>query len=391
MIATDTLEDWLLLRRLPGIGPMAIQRIRKHFGSLSAFIDAGENRRRQSGLEPGIATALRHRETAIEGVETDLAWQAGGPDRHILTQEDPRYPAQLGQIPDPPPVLFIRGDVEALNSEQLAIVGSRHATPGGLHSAGDFAAHLAASGLAITSGLALGIDAEAHQGALAVGGTTLAVMATGPDRLYPREHRGLAGEILDGGGALVTEMPVSTPVSRGLFPRRNRLISGLSLGVLVIEAGAKSGALGTAYAAQEQGREAMALPGSIHNPVARGCHRLIRDGARLVETAEHVIQEIRNMAGPLNEYPVQTKSSRQCTRPVGTSASAESGGESLDSDYQALLNAMGYDPVSFDRLAERLGLTPDILSSMLLSLELKGLVAPCNGGRYMRTNQGNAG
>ena len=387
MATTDTLNDWLLLWRLPGVGPMAIKRIRKQFGSLSTFIDASETQRLQSGLEPAIATALRHRETATQGVEADLTWQAGGPDRHIVTPDDARYPVQLSHIADPPPVLFVRGNVEALKTHQLAIVGSRHATAGGLHSAGDFAAHLAASGLSITSGLALGIDAEAHQGALAVKGTTIGVMATGPDRLYPREHRHLAREILDNGGALVTEMPVATPVSRGLFPRRNRVISGLSLGVLVIEAGEKSGALGTAYSALDQGREAMALPGSIHNPVARGCHRLIRTGARLVETADHVIEEIQNAAGPLHGFLAETTA----THHGAPSADTAPISESLDSDYQALLEAMGHDPVSFDRLTERLGLTPDILSSMLLSLELKGLVAPCNGGRYMRTNQGNAG
>ena len=376
------LRSWLLVHRLPGIGPAAIAAILDGFDSPADYLAATEAAREARGLDPAIVRAPRQAARVQAGVEADYQWYRAGAERHVITLADTRYPAALRDIPDPPGVLFVRGDPEALATPQLGIVGSRNATPGGLHSAGDFAAHLAASGLTITSGLALGIDAEAHQGALAAGGQTVAVMATGPDRLYPREHAALATQITKA-GALVSEMPTGTAVNRGLFPRRNRLISGLSLGVLVIEAGMKSGALSTAYAALEQGRETLAIPGSIHNPVARGCHRLIRDGARLVETAEQVIDELRPLAGAFALAAPPSTARRE-----GSPAAPE---RPLDADYQDLLAQMGHDPIGFDQLAERVGLTPDILSSMLLSLELKGLVAPCNGGRYMRTDNRTGG
>ncbi len=389
MATEQTLRDWLTLVRLPGIGPSAAAEIRRHYDSPAAFLDASEAHRQRKGIRPPIVQAPRGRESVQAGVEADLAWQADADDRHIVTLDQPNYPASLARIADPPPVLFVRGDLAALATPQLAIVGSRHATPGGLHSAGDFAAHLAATGLTITSGLALGIDAEAHQGALAAGGQTIAVMATGPDRLYPRENQALAHEIA-AAGAVVTEMPTGTPVVRGLFPRRNRLISGLSLGVLVIEAGLKSGALSTAYAALEQGREALALPGSIHNPVARGCHRLIRNGARLVETADHVVEELRSLADALTLELPDAGPAVGAANATSTDT-GDAPAEALDADYQKVLKEMGHDPISFDRLAERVGLTADILSSMLLSLELKGYVTPCNGGRYMRADNRTGG
>ena len=373
------LRSWLLVHRLPGIGPAAIAAILDGFDSPADYLAATEAAREARGLDPAIVRAPRQAARVQAGVEADYQWYRAGAERHVITLADTRYPAALRDIPDPPGVLFVRGDPEALATPQLGIVGSRNATPGGLHSAGDFAAHLAASGLTITSGLALGIDAEAHQGALAAGGQTVAVMATGPDRLYPREHAALATQITKA-GALVSEMPTGTAVNRGLFPRRNRLISGLSLGVLVVEAGRRSGALGTAHQAVEQGREVMAIPGSIHNPVAKGCHQLIREGARLVEKADDVIEEIRK----LPEGWMMTTAEAAATG-AGDDGPADAPAETaLDADYMALLEAMGYDPIGFETLAERTSLTPDILSSMLLSLELTGHVAPCNGGHYMR-------
>ncbi|MDR9414064.1 MAG: DNA-processing protein DprA [Spiribacter sp.] len=376
MMTEAALRDWLTVWRLEGVGPGVYRQILDAYETPSAFLAASQADRRHHGIPPKVVQAASDAHRVNPGVDADLRWLDAEDNRHLLTQTDPRYPDALRAIPDPPPVLFVRGDLACLSAPQLGIVGSRHATPGGLHSAADFSAHLAAAGLVITSGLALGIDAEAHQGALAAGGQTIGVMATGPDRLYPREHEALAREIVDN-GALITEMATGTPVKRGLFPRRNRLISGLALGVLVVEASAKSGAMNTAHTALEHNREVMAIPGSIHNPVARGCHRLIREGARLVETAEDVIEELRGLTGPLN--------------PTATKPAPDTSEDTLDADYHAVLARMGYDPVRFDWLAEQLALTPDILSSMLLSLELKGLVKPCHGGRYMRTDNRTGG
>ena len=277
-------------------------------------------------------------------------------------------------------MLFVRGNVEALRTPQIAIVGARHASANGRRTTEEIAAHLAATGLTVTSGLALGTDTAAHEGALAVEGKTLAVMATGPDRLYPRENRALGHQIIEQ-GAIATEMPVGTPVARGLFPRRNRLIAGLSVGTLVVEAGRNSGALGTAYRAIEAGRETMAVPGSIHNPVAKGCHALIRNGARLVESAEQVLEEISGAVERLMP---------ECTldpdTPPPETASAPADWSRLDPQEIGLLEAMGHDPIAFETLLERASLTPDILSSMLLKLELSGDVTPCSGGHYMRTS-----
>ncbi len=376
----DAIDHWLTLARLPGVGPQSQNAILACYASPEAYLGASESDRRAKGLTGKAVTAPRQIDALATAITSDRQWQDGGPDRFILPRDDARYPPQLLRIADPPAVLFVRGQLETLREPQIAIVGSRHASANGIQTAEEFAAHLAAAGLVVTSGLALGIDAAAHAGALAVEGRTLAVMATGPNRLYPRENQALAQSIVTQ-GAIVTEMGTDTPIQRGLFPRRNRIISGLSLGVVVIEAGIKSGALGTAYAGLEQGREVMAVPGSIHNPVARGCHRLIRDGSKLVENATHVIEEIAHLQGAAGfdlDQP-DTQVSPQNTRAEPS--------DTLDEDYQAVLHALGYDPLSFDVLVERTGLTPDILSSMLLSLELKGYVVPCNGGRYMQTNK----
>ncbi len=371
----DDLEPWLAVWRLPGIGPAMFAEILKAYEDPGHYLGASESDRKQRGLEGDGVTAPRELEAVQAGIEADRRWMESEDNRHIIHLRDPRYPSLLKELNDAPPLLFVRGSLDALAEPQLAIVGARSASKNGIHAAEEFAAHLAASGLTITSGLALGIDAAAHEGALAAKGSTIAVMATGPDRLYPRENRHIADAIIEQ-GALVTEMPTGTPVVKGFFPRRNRIISGLSLGVLVVEAGRKSGALGTAYCAIEQGREVMAIPGSIHNPVARGCHQLIRKGARLVETVDDVIEEIKGLRGRFT----------LTAPPPDDDGDNDRHHETLDVEYQALLTAMGHDPIAFDQLAARLSLTPDILSSLLLSLELRGYVAPCNGGRYMRTS-----
>jgi DNA processing protein len=297
-------------------------------------------------------------------------------EHHLVTREHPAYPPLLIDIFDAPTILFVRGDVEALTLPQLAIVGSRNGTPGGVDTARRFAAHLANAGFCITSGLALGIDAAAHDGALRGGGRTVAVCATGPDIVYPRRHEELADAIA-ASGAVVTEFAVGTGARREQFPQRNRLISGMSVGTLVVEAGLRSGALITARYAAEQGREVFAVPGSIHNPTARGCHRLIRNGAKLVETSDDIIEELPGMLAAIGEHVEQN---------VDQQANRASTG--LDPEYQRLLEFMGWDPVNVDVLVSRSGLTADEVCSMLLILELEGRVQPLFGGCYIQREEG---
>jgi DNA processing protein len=302
-----------------------------------------------------------------------------GPDAHLLTPSDAGYPALLREIARPPPQLFIRGNVDALSLPQLAIVGSRNATPVGAETAHSFASYLATRGFCITSGLAEGIDAAAHRGALAARGRTLAVCGTGPDTVYPRQHERLADEIVAAGGAIVSEFAPGTPVFRANFPRRNRLISGLSVGTLVIEASVRSGALITARHAMEQGREVFAIPGSIHNPVARGCHHLIRSGAKLVETAADIVEELSGLLAVLGLEDTRQRE--------GPSPEATDGAGEPDGEYGQLLAAMAWDPVDADSLVARSGLTIGEVSSMLLLLEMRGSVRALSGGRYQRAGK----
>lgn len=373
------LDSWLCMARLKGVGPQASNRILEAYGDPDRYLAASEADRVRRGLPKAAVTAPRDRAAVADGIAADRRW-AEAADCHIITRDDPRYPPALARIGDPPPVLFVRGDADVLVEPQIAVVGARHASESGRRTAEAFAAHLTAAGLTITSGLALGIDTAAHEGALAVGGATVAVMATGPDRVYPRENHPLAHSIGQH-GAIVTEMPVGTPVTRGLFPRRNRLIAGLSVGTVVIEAGRNSGALGTAYRAIDSDREVMAVPGSIHNPVAKGCHVLIRAGARLVESADQVIEEIRAaVEGFTPQTPAPMAGGNDDTDHPKSDWAA------LDEEEIAVLEAMGHDPIAFETLLRRASLTPDILSSILLKLELSGDIAPSSGGYYMRTS-----
>jgi DNA processing protein len=296
---------------------------------------------------------------------------AGAGTRRIRAA-DPGFPPQLRAIADPPPLLYVRGDAAILAAPAIAIVGSRQPTPAGRDTAFDFARQLAGCGLVITSGLAAGVDAAAHRGALDAGGRTVAVCGTGLDRCYPEHHRDLAERIAQC-GALVSEFPPGTPPLPGHFPRRNRLISGLCLGVLVVEARHRSGSLITARLAAEQGREVFALPGSIHNPLARGCHRLIRDGARLVETVEEIVAGLQqDLFGSLLPPTPQA--------PAGPAISAAP----LDSDGKILLNACGFEPVGVDTLVARTGFSAAAVASMLVLLELHGEVESSAGGLYCR-------
>jgi DNA processing protein len=300
------------------------------------------------------------------------------PGHHFIPFGSPRYPPLLAQLRDPPAALLVRGDPDVLGLPQLSIVGSRNPTSGGLDDARCFAAHLASAGLAVTSGLAIGIDAAAHRGALAAGGRTVAVCGTGLDIDYPRANAGLAAEIASS-GALVSEFPLGTPATRGNFPRRNRIISGLSLGTLVVEAAVRSGSLITARLAAEQGREVFALPGSIHNPLARGCHRLIRDGAKLVETADDIFAELGPLAAALAGKPgVDRPGPAKIAETTALSSPA------LDKGYEILLDALGFEPASVDVLIARTGLKADEVASMLLILELEARIDAWPGGLYAR-------
>lgn len=307
-----------------------------------------------------------------EGIARDLAWLEG-PHRSLLTADDPRYPPQLAAVRGMPPALFVEGDPSALSRLQVAIVGSRAPTPVGRETAFDFAARLAAVGFSITSGLAAGIDGQAHRGALAAQGVTIAVCGTGLDRVYPDEHRELASRIA-AAGALVSEFPTGTPPRSQNFPRRNRLMSGLARGVLVIEAASRSGSLITARLAGDQGREVMAVPGSIHNPLTRGCHRLIREGAALIETIDDVLAAL-GVSLPAGALENARK----------TGDGAEFPGGALDSDAEMLLNALGFEPAGLDRLVQRTGLAAHSVISKLQLLELEGRVQTLAGGRYSRT------
>jgi DNA processing protein len=289
-------------------------------------------------------------------------------NHHLIRLGDDMYPELLARIAGPPAQLYVNGDPEIMHLPALAIVGSRNPTTGGAQTAFEFARHLGATGFCIVSGLAQGIDAAAHRGALSAGAPTIAFLGHGIDRVYPAANRDLARDIARR-GALVSEFPLGTAPGRALFPQRNRLISGLCLGTLVVEAARHSGSLITARLAAEQGREVFAIPGSIHNPLSRGCHQLIRQGAKLVEAADDILSELAPLAG----HMLQT---------VDQSTGSDPSPVEVDAEYVKLLEAIGHDPVNADELVARSGLTIEQVSSMLLILELEGKIEKLSGGRY---------
>ncbi|HEY5682500.1 MAG TPA: DNA-processing protein DprA [Sulfuricaulis sp.] len=366
MLSRETLAMWFTLRRLPGVGGRTQRDLFEHFGSLENIFSASRGQ-----LDKVLAGKSAAIEALLDGphsqnLQHEFDW-LGQTNHHLLTWTDSDYPPLLREIPDPPLMVYVIGHREVLSHPQIAIVGSRNPSPMGRENAQAFARSLAGAGLTITSGLALGVDGAAHRGALAAGGKTIAVTGTGLDRVYPARHRDLAHEIIEH-GALISEFPLGTPPLPENFPIRNRLISGLSLGTLVVEAALQSGSLITARLATEQGREVFAIPGSIHAPQARGCHALIRQGAKLVETAQDVLEELGPLAN-VTRYLVPEK---------------EAMPTSLNPPMTALLKQIGHDPVSIDALIERSGLTADAVSSMLLQMELSGLVASCPGGKVQR-------
>ena len=294
-------------------------------------------------------------------------------ENRIIESDSDDYPELLRGIPGPPALLYIVGNAEALHMPALAIIGSRNPSRGGKENAYEFAKHLGRSGFCIVSGLAQGIDTAAHEGALAAGAMTVAFLGHGIDRVYPSVNRDLAHRISQN-GTLVSEYPLGSPPRREHFPQRNRLISGLSLGTLVVEAARRSGSLITARLAGEQGREVFAIPGSIHNPLSRGCHQLIKQGAKLVENADDIVSELGSLAGHLMQNDTNQEKE-------------ESQNIEHDADYEILLNSLSYDPTSADELAENSGLTIDQVSSMLLILELEEKIEALTGGKYSLRNK----
>ncbi|MGH8123193.1 MAG: DNA-processing protein DprA [Rudaea sp.] len=366
---------WLTLLRAPGFGAAPVRALlARHGDAVVALAQA-----RRDASEEARAWFVAPDQSALDQDETWLA----AADHHLIVFGAEDFPVLLRDIASAPAALFVAGDAAKLWSPQIAIVGSRSASAGGLANAKAFARAFVEAGMAVTSGLAEGIDGAAHAAALDAGGATIAVLGTGIDLVYPRQHAELAARIV-ANGALVSEFPPVTPGHPKHFPRRNRIISGLSLGTLVVEASVKSGSLTTARYAAEQGREVFALPGSIHSPLARGCHKLIREGAKLIETAQEVLDELRGVGAVLADGLRQ----RLAMDDGGMAnshhaANAPTTAHCDDPDYARLLAALDHTPVTLDELAERTQLPAAALSSMLLVLELDGF-AIAQGGRYAR-------
>lgn len=359
MVLDKDLEQWLRLSLMPGLGDHAFRRLLFAFGTPEQIFAAGHGALGKI-VPMRLASAICDG-GAHEGLAAVADW-LGDPANSVVTLADAHFPKALLQTPDPPPLLYVKGRADLLNVPALAIVGSRNATPQGAALAESFARTLSDSGLTIVSGLALGIDAAAHRGGLAGKARSVAVVGTGLDVVYPARNRALAHE-LAAEGALISEFPLGTGPIGTNFPRRNRLISGLVRGCLVIEAASHSGSLITARLANEQGREVFAVPGSIHSPLSKGCHLLIKQGAKLVESAQDILEELH--------MPV----------PV---AEAANGAPHSDTRAQALLEHLGFDPCDIDTLSARSGLASDVVSSLLTQLEIEGIVAAVAGGRYQR-------
>jgi DNA processing protein len=369
-LTTEDQAAWLRLARVPGVDVSMVKQWVSAAGGAAQLCSASARRLTELAIPEAARASLGALGTLDIG--RDRAWLEA-PDHHLVPCTCSSYPPLLAETPGAPLALYVEGDPAVLAEPQLAIVGTRNPTAAGRETAHAFAEFLSATGLTITSGLAEGIDAAAHRGALASGGRTVAVCGTGLDLVFPREHAALAREIAVR-GALVSEFPIGTPARRANFPQRNRIISGLALGTLVVEAARRSGSLITARIAGEQGREVFAIPGSIHNPLARGCHALIRQGAKLVESAEDVLNELPALAGALAEI----------SRPPAT-ARGKIAGDELDKDYEILLDALGFEPASVDKIVERTEFAAEAVASMLLILELKGLVEARTGGTYCRS------
>lgn len=430
------ISAWLKLTLANGVGSSVQRSLLKEFGSPQAIFDAGELL-----IEKYIGQSKAQKLFAAqtdEIIEQTLTWLQLSEQHHIITLADENYPKILLNISDPPTIIYARGNIELLNHQGLAVVGSRNATPQGLLNAENFCQVIANFGLPIISGLALGIDSAAHKGALkAANGATLAVIGTGINRMYPASNKNLALQILEQNGLIITEFPLNTSPSPENFPRRNRLISGLSLGILVVEATIDSGSLITAKLAAEQGREVFAIPGSIHSPLSKGCHKLIRQGAKLVETANDILEELRFKPYVPNIKKVEPKlvikkenieniennienniektdkiendkitkakatnkntktATKNKTKPKTTNKKTakntinkiKSNNENNNDDnINKVLNFMGYSPCTLDELVERTNISAAEILTHLLTLEMQGKISTIPGGSYQRLN-----
>lgn len=383
----DREETLALLRLIAAAGRRAPRRrLLETQGSASAALAAGRAAWRAAGLDTAQQGSLGLRSGSGADVVTAWAgWLDAAPGRRVVGWHEPDYPALLREIDSPPLALWVAGDVDLLWHPSVGVVGSRAASAGGIGNARAFARALADSGLAVVSGMAAGVDTAAHEGALAAPeGRTVAVLGTAIDRPYPRRNTGLHACIA-ATGAVVSELPPGAEYGRGAFPSRNRILAGLSLGVLVVEAALRSGAAITARLAAESGREVFAIPGSIHNPKARGCHRLIRDGAALVETPREVLDGLAPLAAAL-AHRLRGRLAAPMTCTGNTSAMAGDDGPTASPCHQRLWQALGHDPTSMDELVSRTGLTAAELGSMLPLMELEGRVA-VEHGRYSRKSQ----
>jgi len=372
----EELKSWIKLWRVSGVGSKYFQRLLDSFDSPADVFNASSSSLKHAGISQNLANAILDDKDS-DSATTDLEWLNTADDHYIISIQCPEYPTLLKQTDSPPPLLYVHGNLSIINDPQLAIVGSRNPTQSGMTSAYDFSKHLGQTGLCITSGLALGIDGSAHQGALDANAPTIAVIATGIDRVYPAKHRNLAHQIVEN-GAIISEFPIGTQPRSSNFPRRNRIISGLAHGTLVVEAALKSGSLITARLASEQGREVFAIPGSIHNPLAKGCHQLIRQGAKLVENAQDILEEMSAVIdlSKIDQSPITTTSEK-------TEISTENKKDE-DPDNQLLLGKMGYDAISIDTLVASTGFKPESIAAMLLILELQNKVSSNGGGTYTR-------
>ncbi len=359
----DELAAWLRLLETPGIGRMGARRLLRAFGTPQQVFSAGASAW-SDAVGPADARALAEPPAGLDAlIRATEAWLDAAPDRAAIALGDPRYPQSLLETADPPLLLYAMGRCDYFKLPALAVVGSRNPTAQGSETARAFAAALSQAGLTVVSGLALGVDGAAHDGALQGPAGTIAVVGTGLDRVYPRQHRDLAHRIAEH-GLLLSEFPIGTAPLQANFPQRNRIIAGLALGTLVVEAALQSGSLITARLALECGRDVFAVPGSIHSPQSRGCHALIKQGAKLVESTEDILAELR--------LPVLVPA-------PAAPAQAPSGG-----DGDAVLDALGYDPVSLDALQARTGWLSAQLNAHLLSLELEGQVARLPGQLFQR-------
>lgn len=368
-------EQLMLLQCLPQTGVAAYWRLLDQFASLSSVFESSQEQLKGLLHERALESVLAIQKQGenhpfVQKVKDDIAWLH---DRniHIVDTDSDYYPSLLREVKRAPPILYVWGDPTILNLPQIAVVGSRSPTAGGRANAMAFSQRLAAAGFTITSGLALGVDVAAHQGALQAAGRTLAILGTGIDQIYPSRHVRMAEEIVAGGGAVATEFPLGTAALPSNFPQRNRIISGLSCGVLVVEAAVKSGSLITARYALQQDREVFAIPGSIQNPLSKGCHALIKDGAKLVESPDDIVEELQGiLAFKQTEVLGSQEQEQICSDLVGIENTNET----------KILECLGFDPVPFDNVAESTALPAGELMACLMTMELKGLVANTGHG-----------